>query len=312
MTTPPCHVLAVNHSEELLGVYHLLLEETGYRVTTQPTAAQDLDGIRADPPDLVILDCVWAGDDAGWAMLELLRADRATARTPIVLCTGAIREVEDQGERLTGQNVRMVLKPFDIDELLGTVAGALGIPVAGTVGAPPPSVVLATGAGAPTPTLSALAADGMRVTTTDLSPGIGDRVQAAGPDVVVVAHRAAERRRAWNALTALRETRALRTLPVVVATDDAEQVERFRANLDRLGVTVVLDPANGALTRAEELVQTMERDEAFRSEVEAAPTVTAKRQLLESRGYQDIDLDEMKAYVESQGGRSSSPIGGRS
>ena len=64
------------------------------------------------------------------------------------------------------------------------------------------------------------------------------------------------------------------------------------------------------LTRADELVRTMERDAEFRSEVEAAPTVTAKRQLLDGRGFQDIDLDDMKAYVESKGGTLNLPGGG--
>ncbi len=65
------------------------------------------------------------------------------------------------------------------------------------------------------------------------------------------------------------------------------------------------------LTRAEELVQTMERDDAFRSEVEAAPTMTAKRAVLESRGFADIDLEDMKAYVESKGGTLVAKDSGR-
>ena len=39
------------------------------------------------------------------------------------------------------------------------------------------------------------------------------------------------------------------------------------------------------LARADELVQTMEADAAFRAEVEAAPTAAAKRQLLDARGF---------------------------
>ena len=56
------------------------------------------------------------------------------------------------------------------------------------------------------------------------------------------------------------------------------------------------------LTRAEELVQTIERDAEFQAEVESAPTAIAKRQVLDAHGFQDIDLADMKAYVESKGG----------
>jgi hypothetical protein len=56
------------------------------------------------------------------------------------------------------------------------------------------------------------------------------------------------------------------------------------------------------VTRAEELVRTMERDPAFQQDVEAAPTMTAKRDILDAHGFQDVSLNDMKAFVESQGG----------
>jgi hypothetical protein len=57
------------------------------------------------------------------------------------------------------------------------------------------------------------------------------------------------------------------------------------------------------LSRADERVQTIERDDAFRTEVEAAPTVDARRQALDAHGFQDVGLDDMWAYVESKGGK---------
>ncbi len=119
------HILAVNDSDEVLTIFRLLLEEEGYRVTTQKYMFKDMDAIRELKPDLIILDYMWAGDDGGWSMLQMLRMDRTTAKTPIVLCTGAKKEVADLGDRLTHQNVRVVLKPFDIDELIGVIAEAL-------------------------------------------------------------------------------------------------------------------------------------------------------------------------------------------
>ena len=65
------------------------------------------------------------------------------------------------------------------------------------------------------------------------------------------------------------------------------------------------------LTRAEELVQTIERDAAFQDAIKAAPTVGAKREVLDSRGFQDVGLDEMRAYVESKGGTLNVPDKGQ-
>jgi hypothetical protein len=54
--------------------------------------------------------------------------------------------------------------------------------------------------------------------------------------------------------------------------------------------------------RAEALVQAIDRDESFRSEIEAVPTMGAKRRVLDAHGFQDVSLDDMRAYVESYGG----------
>ena len=65
------------------------------------------------------------------------------------------------------------------------------------------------------------------------------------------------------------------------------------------------------LTRAEELAQTIDKDAAFQAAIQAAPTATAKRQVLDARGFQDIDLEDMKAYVESKGGTLVAKDSGR-
>ena len=65
------------------------------------------------------------------------------------------------------------------------------------------------------------------------------------------------------------------------------------------------------LSRADELVQAMDRDAAFRAAVEAAPTAAAKRQLLDARGFGDVGLADMRAYVESKGGTLVVQPGGR-
>lgn len=64
------------------------------------------------------------------------------------------------------------------------------------------------------------------------------------------------------------------------------------------------------LTRADALVQTIERDDAFRAEIQAAPTANAKRQVLDTHGFQDVGLEDMRTYVESQGGTLTIPRGG--
>ena len=119
------HVLVINNDPAVVAVLRDLLEDEGYRVTTRISPERDLDAIAALAPDLVVIDYMWAEDDGGWSLLQLLRLDRRTAGIPIVLCTGAVREVEALRGRLEELDVRVVLKPFNIDELAATIAEAL-------------------------------------------------------------------------------------------------------------------------------------------------------------------------------------------
>jgi CheY-like chemotaxis protein len=118
-------ILAINNDAMVLGLFRDLLEDAGYQVTTQTYLAKDLEQLAQLAPDLIILDYMWAEEDNGWAYLQLLRMDRRSAAIPIVLCTGAIREVEALAAHLEDLGVQVVRKPFNIDRLLDVIAAAL-------------------------------------------------------------------------------------------------------------------------------------------------------------------------------------------
>lgn len=113
------HILVINHSPEVLDLLRELLEEEHFEVTTQ--SHRDLDKIAAMKPDLVTLDYPWSTDDSKWTLLQLLKMDRRTVQIPIVLCTGAVREVEALQSHLERMDVAVVLKPFDIDQLVRVI-----------------------------------------------------------------------------------------------------------------------------------------------------------------------------------------------
>ena len=121
------HILAINNSVDVLALFTELLEDDGYRVSTQPYVDKDLAAIEAMAPDLIILDYMWAAEDFGWSLLQMLRMNRGTAQVPIILCTGAIAHVKETQDHLMTMKVEVIYKPFEIDHLLDVIRRVLAV-----------------------------------------------------------------------------------------------------------------------------------------------------------------------------------------
>ena len=121
------HVLIINDTQEILDLMRELLEDEGYRVTTS-LALLDMVKVQDLAPDIIIQDLLFEGtQELGWKFLTLVRLDPQLARIPLVLCTAAVRTVRDpeMAEQLDRQGIRVVLKPFTIDDLLTTLGEVL-------------------------------------------------------------------------------------------------------------------------------------------------------------------------------------------
>jgi DNA-binding response OmpR family regulator len=119
------HVLAMDQSWEVLNLIRDVLAESGFTVTTGLLADQTIDIIATLAPDVIIMDYMYALEGRSRDLFETLKQDRRTAHIPIILCTGAVPETEDIREELEHLGVRVVYKPFDIDDLVGTVQACL-------------------------------------------------------------------------------------------------------------------------------------------------------------------------------------------
>lgn len=119
------HILVINDTQEILDLFRDLLEEEGYRVTLSSFAFQEIQDVVRIAPDLVILDFLIGDEAMGWQMLQKLRMYRPTEKLPVVVCTAALALVRELEGHLLTKNVVVVLKPFDVDELLEVVQTAL-------------------------------------------------------------------------------------------------------------------------------------------------------------------------------------------
>jgi DNA-binding response OmpR family regulator len=119
-------ILIVDDSIEYLHFMQLLLDAEGFDAQIAPTTQAMREALQLRTPDLVISDVRLPGDGA-FAVLDLLRADEATCRIPVLLCTGAVQDVEEQAARLQRDGIEVLFKPFDIDVLLEHVSRLCGL-----------------------------------------------------------------------------------------------------------------------------------------------------------------------------------------
>jgi DNA-binding response OmpR family regulator len=120
-------VVVVDDDAEFLGLMRALLTSEGsFEVITHSRPDDAAPLIARVRPDLVVLDLVTNHRERGWALIEELRADGATARLPIVLCSAAVRSLDERAGWLAEREIAVVAKPFELDDLLAAIWRGLG------------------------------------------------------------------------------------------------------------------------------------------------------------------------------------------
>lgn len=121
----PARIMVVNDTQEILDMFRDLLEHEGYEVVLYSYAIQDMDEIARHQPDLIILDYIFGAEVIGWQLLQKLKMRRDPAAIPVVICSAAKRQIEEIEGHLVSMGAGIVLKPFNIDDMLKTVSKTL-------------------------------------------------------------------------------------------------------------------------------------------------------------------------------------------
>ena len=117
-------VLVVDDDIAYLDFMRTLLGGEGYEVRLAASLPELADALRPTPPGLVICDIRMPGAPP-FATLDRLATDPRTSAIPVLVCSGAVTELERARERRPHGRVALLRKPFDIDELLAAVAACL-------------------------------------------------------------------------------------------------------------------------------------------------------------------------------------------
>ncbi|HET8744121.1 MAG TPA: response regulator [Ramlibacter sp.] len=113
------NILIIDDSPTDVRVFTTLLEGAGHSVTAVGNAEEGIERVRADLPDLVIMDVIMPGMN-GFQATRTLTRDPATATIPIVMITTKSMETDRVWGLRQGARA-FITKPVKEKELLACI-----------------------------------------------------------------------------------------------------------------------------------------------------------------------------------------------
>jgi two-component system alkaline phosphatase synthesis response regulator PhoP len=117
-------ILLIDDDPDFVEATRIVLESAGYRVSTAYTGKEGLAKVRAEPPDLIILDIIMPEGD-GFMVCEELKRDPELSAIPVMMLTSLSERLPEtsysvaQGLMLEAEDY--VDKPVAPEELLARV-----------------------------------------------------------------------------------------------------------------------------------------------------------------------------------------------
>ena len=113
------HILIIDDSPTDVRVFTTLLERAGHRVDSIGNAEEGIERVRAELPDLVIMDVIMPGMNGSQATRTLTR-DPVTSGVPIVMITTKSMETDRVWGLRQGARA-FITKPVNEKELLACI-----------------------------------------------------------------------------------------------------------------------------------------------------------------------------------------------
>jgi two-component system response regulator VicR len=118
-------ILCIEDEKEMIDLMRLILERRGFDFIGAEGGEEGLDKIRAEKPDLILLDLMMPGVD-GWEVYRQLKADQKLKDTPVIVVTAKAQSID----KVLGLHIARVedyiTKPFGPQELLESIHRVLG------------------------------------------------------------------------------------------------------------------------------------------------------------------------------------------
>ncbi|MCS6992535.1 MAG: response regulator [Anaerolineales bacterium] len=123
---PIAHLLVADDNPSNISLLMRYLQTESYRITTASNGTETLEKLRAEPPDLLLLDVNMPEMD-GFQVLEKMRADPALQHIPVIIVTAARLDPVDMQYALNMGADDYITKPFDRRELMARIRTRLRV-----------------------------------------------------------------------------------------------------------------------------------------------------------------------------------------
>jgi DNA-binding response OmpR family regulator len=143
--TMQARVLLIEDDRVVQNLLRELLSEEGYRVLVADATLDPVD-VSQLRPNLVLLDLWFGGAAWGLDWLRELRVTPGARCIPVIVCTADARLVRLEAEQLRSLAADVILKPFDLDDVVARVAAALSARAARNLAPPVSSIAPRLGA----------------------------------------------------------------------------------------------------------------------------------------------------------------------
>jgi two-component system alkaline phosphatase synthesis response regulator PhoP/two-component system response regulator VicR len=112
----PKKILAVDDERHIVRLVQVNLERAGYQVVTAFDGKEALEKVKAENPDLVVLDVMMPYMD-GFEVLQNLRKDPSTRELPVIMLTAKAQDADVFRGWQSGVDCYLT-KPFNPMELI--------------------------------------------------------------------------------------------------------------------------------------------------------------------------------------------------
>ncbi|HZJ23233.1 MAG TPA: response regulator [Anaerolineales bacterium] len=124
MATNLKSILCIEDEPEMIDLMRLILGRRGFSVKGAAGGIEGLRMIRAERPDLVLLDLMMPDMD-GWEVYQQMKADENTKNIPVIVVTAKAQSID----KVLGLHIAKVddylAKPFSPQDLLSSVERVL-------------------------------------------------------------------------------------------------------------------------------------------------------------------------------------------